>query len=66
MSLKGFHIVFISLCTLLFGFLIFWAFVLREVADAETLVMGLSGIAGLLLLPFYAVHFLKKARRLAL
>jgi hypothetical protein len=66
MSLKGFHLVFITLSTLLFGFLIVWGFLLEEEMDSTSLAIGLSGIAGLILLPVYGVYFLKKAKRIAL
>lgn len=65
MSLKGFHLVFITVSLLLFGFLVVWGFVLAEDKDSVAMSMGLAGILGLLVLPFYAVYFLKKARSLA-
>jgi hypothetical protein len=66
MSLKGFHLVFITVSTLLFGFLIAWGFLLAEETDAVSRGMAVAGIVGLLLLPLYAVYFLKKAKRIEL
>ncbi|MEY3395679.1 MAG: hypothetical protein RL346_1915 [Verrucomicrobiota bacterium] len=65
MSLKGFHLVFITVCTLLCVFLIFWAFLLNsEPASGLTLGLGITGITGLLLMPPYAVYFYRKASKL--
>jgi hypothetical protein len=66
MSLRGFHIVFVSVCTILCLFLIVWAFVLSPLPSATSTTAGVSGIVGLLLIPFYAVYFLKKASKLHL
>ena len=66
MSLKGFHIVFITVSTLLFGFLIAWGFLLAEEVDSMARALGVAGLAGLLLLPVYGVYFLKKAKRIHL
>jgi hypothetical protein len=66
MSLKGFHIVFITVSTLLFGFMIVWGFLLAGEADAGSRAMAVSGIAGMLLLPVYGVYFLRKAKRIEL
>lgn len=66
MSLKGFHIVFITVSTLLFGFLIAWGFLFAEEGDSMARSLGISGVAGLLLLPVYAVYFLRKAKRIHL
>lgn len=66
MSLKGFHIVFITVSTLLFGFLILWSFLSAGEADSAARAMRVSGIVGMLLLPVYGVYFLKKAKRIEL
>jgi hypothetical protein len=66
MSLKGFHLVFVTVATLLFGFLTLWAFVLCEERAAWVPVIGYVGIVGLLLTPVYGVYFLRKARQLHL
>ena len=66
MSLKGFHIVFVSVSMLLFVFLIVWGFVLAEEKSTLSNAMGITGIVGALLMPVYGVYFLRKARRIHL
>ena len=63
MSLKGFHIVFVSVSMLLFVFLILWGFVLSPEKSTLSTAMGITGIVGTLLMPVYGVYFLRKARR---
>ena len=66
MSLKGFHIVFVSVSMLLFAFLILWGFLLAPEKSTLTNAMGITGIVGVLLMPVYGVYFLRKARRIHL
>jgi uncharacterized RDD family membrane protein YckC len=66
MSLKGFHIVFVSVCLVLFVFFIVWGFLLAPDKSALATGTGISGIVGTLLLPVYAGYFIRKARRLNL
>jgi hypothetical protein len=66
MSLKGFHIVFVSVSMLLFAFLIVWGFVLSPEKSTLSTAMGITGIVGTLLMPVYGVYFLRKARRIHL
>jgi hypothetical protein len=66
MSLKSFHIVFVSVCTLLFAFLTVWAFVLSPEKTGMIGVLGYVGIAGVLLMLGYGVYFLRKARKIHL
>ena len=66
MSLKGFHIVFVTVSLVLFGFLAVWGFILAEEKDAVATTIAWTGVAGLVALPFYGVYFLRKARRIAL
>lgn len=66
MSLKSFHIVFITICTLLFGFMVFWGTLMPEDAKAAARSMIVAGIGGLVVLPVYGVYFLKKAKRIEL
>jgi hypothetical protein len=66
MSLRSFHIVFITVCTLLCAFLVVWSFVLAPEPSAMATTFGYVGIAGMLLMPAYAVAFLKKASKLHL
>lgn len=66
MSLKGFHIVFVSVSMLLFVFLILWGFVLSPEKDTLATALGTTGIVGAMLMPVYGVYFLRKARRIHL
>lgn len=61
MSLKGFHIVFVTVSTLLFVFLALWAFVYMKETSALILGLGVTGIAGALGMPVYGVLFYRKA-----
>ena len=64
MSLRSFHIVFVTVCTLLCTFLAVWAFVLVAEPSGMSTASGIVGIAGILLMPVYAVAFLKKSSNL--
>lgn len=66
MSLKGFHIVFVSVSMLLFVFLILWGFVLAPEKSSLASAMGVTGIVGTLLMPVYGVYFIRKAKRIHL
>ena len=67
MSLRGFHIVFITLATLLAVFLAVWAFGFAP-ADAGALapILGVVGVTGAIGLPIYGVYFYRKAKKLIL
>ena len=66
MSLRGFHIVFVTFCTLLFGVLAAWGFLIAPDRAPLALPMGIVGLVGLLATPFYGVYFYRKAKKLAL
>ena len=66
MSLRSFHIVFISVSTLLCGFLVVWAFILAPEPSVMATAFGVVGIIGILLMPVYGIAFLKKASKLHL
>lgn len=66
MSLKGFHIVFVTLTTLLCVFLALWSFVWADQPSAMTRVLGFIGVAGALGMPVYGVCFYRKACKLSL
>jgi hypothetical protein len=66
MSLKGFHIVFVTVCTLLFAFLTVWAFLVSEEQSSLIHFLGWVGIGGLLMMPVYGVCFLRKAKAIHL
>lgn len=66
MTLKGFHIVFVTVSLLLFAFLSVWGFLLAPEKTTLATAMGVTGIVGVLLMPVYGVYFLRKARRIHL
>lgn len=66
MSLRAFHIVFVTVSTLLFAFLALWAFVLAPEPSAVTTALGVIGILGTLGMPVYGVCFYRKARNILL
>ena len=66
MSLKGFHIVFVTVASLMFAFLVLWSFVITEEKSVVASTLGYLGIAGLLVMPFYGFYFLRKAARMNL
>lgn len=63
MSLRGFHIVFITIASLLFAFLVLWGLVFAEDGDSWARAMLVAGIIGLLVMPVYGRYFLRKAQR---
>jgi len=65
MSLRSFHIVFITICTLLCVFMGLWAFLFAE-SRVAALILGSVGIIGAIILPIYGVVFYRKASKLLL
>lgn len=67
MSLRGFHIVFVTVSTLLFLFLAVWGFGFAPQSSAGVArPMGIVGVVGLLIMPVYGVYFYRKAKKLTL
>jgi hypothetical protein len=66
MSLRSFHLIFVTVCTLFSAFLVFWAFVLAPDPSTASTAFGVVGAIGLVLMPAYAFYFLKKATKLHL
>ncbi|MEO7100520.1 MAG: hypothetical protein ABI162_14250 [Luteolibacter sp.] len=64
MSLKSFHIVFVSVSTLLCVFLALWAFVLSPESSSMITALGIVGAIGALVMPVYGVYFYRKAVRI--
>lgn len=67
MSLRGFHIVFITIATLLCVFMAGWAIGFAP-ADAGVIVpvLGVLGVTGAIGLPIYGIYFYRKAKKLIL
>jgi len=64
MSLRAFHIVFITVSTLLFVFLSVWAFVLAPERTATITTLGVISIISAVVMPTYGVYFYRKARKI--
>lgn len=63
MTLKGFHIFFITIATLFSVFLVVWSFFLVKDPSGIWRITGATGCLGLLVMPFYGMWFLRKIRR---
>lgn len=64
MSLKSFHIIFVSIVTMLCVFMALWSFVLAPEPSPGNTALGVFGIIGALLMPVYGVYFYRKATRI--
>ena len=64
MSLKGFHLVFVTVSTLLCAFLALWSFVWAPEKSGMITALGIVGVAGTLLMPLYGVYFYRKITRI--
>lgn len=63
MSLKSFHIVFVTISTLLCLFLALWGFGWVEQTEPLVRLLGITGILGAVIMPIYGVIFYRKIRR---
>ncbi len=66
MSLRAFHIVFVTVATLLFVLLAVWAFAISTDKSTMIISLGVLGIIGAIGMPIYGVYFYRKARNLLL
>jgi Mn2+/Fe2+ NRAMP family transporter len=64
MSLKGFHIVFVTVTTLLCIFLALWSFVFGPEESTMMTVLGVVGLLGALVMPTYGIYFYRKLTRI--
>jgi len=65
MSIRGFHIIFITLATLFCAFFAVWALYLYDAPRETTMdVLGWICAAGVLIFPIYGIYFYKKAKHL--
>jgi hypothetical protein len=64
MSLRNFHLVFVTVSSLLFAFLTLWSFLFAPEKSSLTHTIGITGIAGLVLMLAYGIYFLRKTRQL--
>ncbi len=63
MSIKGFHIVFVTVSTLLFLFLALWSFFIASESSATLKILGITGVIGSVIMPIYGVCFYRKITR---
>ena len=66
MSLKSFHLVFVTVCTLLFTFLTVWSFGISPEKTGLIGALGYVGIVGVIMMLFYGIYFARKARNIHL
>jgi len=67
MSLRAFHIVFVTLTIFLSLFLAVWGFGFApDDAKGMAKAMGVIGVVGLIVMPIYGVYFYRKAKKLIL
>jgi hypothetical protein len=64
MSLKGFHILFITLSTLLCVFVVVWAFLFASHAGTGLKLFGGTCAVAAIILPVYGVSFYRKSREI--
>lgn len=64
MSLKNFHLVFVTICILLFAFLTLWSLVLSPESSAMISALGYVGIGGIVLMALYGVYFYRKTQKI--
>jgi hypothetical protein len=66
MSLRAFHIVFVTVSTLLFVFLAVWAFAFATDRTSTITALGAISAVFALIMPVYGVCFYKKVRKIVL
>ncbi|MEK7950586.1 hypothetical protein [Luteolibacter soli] len=66
MSLRAFHIVFVTVSTLLFVFLAVWAFAFATDRTGTTTGLGVVSAICAVIMPIYGVCFYKKVRKIVL
>ncbi|NCF12865.1 MAG: hypothetical protein GWP68_05745 [Verrucomicrobiaceae bacterium] len=64
MSLKGFHILFIAVSTLLCIFVVLWAFVFSSYTEVSLQIFGGVCAVMAIILPAYGIRFYRKSREI--
>lgn len=64
MSLKGFHLVFVTLSTLMCMFLAVWSYMLAPEPSTMATILGVVGVVGTILMPIYGICFYRKISRI--
>lgn len=62
MTIKNFHIFFVTLSTILCAFFVVWAFSIAPAPGKAATLVGILGVIGLVGFPIYGVTFLRKIR----
>ena len=65
MSLRAFHIIFVTICTLLCVFMVLWSLWFAE-SRIAALILGSVGVLGAIGMPIYGVFFYRKAAKILL
>lgn len=66
MSLRAFHIVFVTMSTLLFVFLTVWAFAFAKDRTGMITALGAVSAVCAVVMPVYGVYFYRKVRKIVL
>lgn len=66
MSLRSFHIVFVTVSTLLFVFLTVWAFGFAANRTAVITALGAVSAVAAVVMPVYGVFYYRKVRNIVL
>lgn len=64
MSLRAFHIVFVTVSTLLFVFLALWSLVFVASPSGIITTLGIVSAVCALIMPVYGVYFYRKVRNI--
>ncbi|TAE77665.1 MAG: hypothetical protein EAZ65_06850 [Verrucomicrobia bacterium] len=66
MSLRAFHIVFVTVSTLFFALLAAWAFFFAVDRTPIISALGMVSAVGAVVMPIYGIFFYKKVRNIVL
>lgn len=66
MSLRSFHIVFVTISTLLFVFMTVWAFGFASDRSAVITALGTISAVAAVVMPVYGVFYYRKVRNIVL
>ena len=66
MSLRAFHIIFVTVSTLLFVFLAVWALAYAPDKSSIIRTLGIASAVAAVGMPVYGVYFYRKVRKIVL
>ena len=64
MSIKGFHLLFIAIATLMCIFVVLYAFMIERTPTTAMRVFGASCALAAIVLPIYGVRFQRKVKNI--